>query len=41
MLGDKVNKVDNEFGVEFQAKLKWYNQLQSEIAELNNEINNL
>jgi hypothetical protein len=41
MLGDKVNKVDNEFGAEFQGKLKWYNQLQSEIAELNNTINNL
>jgi hypothetical protein len=41
MLGDKVNRVDNEYGVEFQAQLKHYNQLQSEIAELNNEINNL
>jgi hypothetical protein len=41
MLGDKVNKVDNEYGVEFQAQLKHYNQLQSEIAELNNTINNL
>ena len=41
MLGDKVNKVDNEYGAEFQAQLKHYNQLQSEIAELNNTINNL
>jgi hypothetical protein len=41
MLGDKVNMVDERFGAEFQAQLKWYNQLQSEIAELNNEINNL
>jgi hypothetical protein len=41
MLGDKVNKVDEQFGSEFQAKLKHYNQLQSEIAELNNTINNL
>lgn len=41
MLGDKVNKVDNEYGAEFQAQLKHYNQLQTEIAELNNTINNL
>jgi len=41
MLGDKVNMVDEHFGSEFQAQLKHYNQLQSEIAELNNEINNL
>jgi hypothetical protein len=41
MLGDKVNRVDNEYGAEFQAQLKHYNQLQSEIAELNNTINNL
>jgi len=41
MLGDKVNEVDNRFGKDFQAQLKWYNQLQSEIEELNNEINNL
>ena len=41
MLGDKVNKVDEQYGAEFQAQLKHYNQLQSEIAELNNTINNL
>jgi hypothetical protein len=41
MLGDKVNQVDERFGKDFQTQLKWYNQLQSEIAELNNEINNL
>jgi hypothetical protein len=41
MLRDKVNMVDERFGEKFQTQLKHYNQLQSEIAELNNEINNL
>ena len=41
MLGDKVNSLDKHFGADFQAKLKQYNELQSEIAELNNVINNL
>jgi hypothetical protein len=41
MLRDKVNMVDERFGSEFQSQLKHYNQLQSEIAELNNTINNL
>jgi hypothetical protein len=40
MLRDKVNVVDERFGEKFQTQLKHYNQLQSEIAELNNEINN-
>ena len=41
MLGDTVNHLDKHFGKDFQAKLKQYNELQSEIAELNNVINNL
>lgn len=40
MLGDKVNQIDKHYGAKFQSELKAYNQLQSEIAELNNEINN-
>jgi hypothetical protein len=41
MLGDKVNMVDERFGEKFKTELKHYNQLQSEIEELNNTINNL
>ncbi len=41
MLRDKVNMVDERFGKDFQIQLKHYNQLQSEIEELNNTINNL
>ena len=41
VLGIKVNQRDNQYGEDFLSKLNHYNQLQSEIAELNNEINNL
>lgn len=41
VLGNKVNQRDEQFGEDFLSKLKYYNELQSEIAELNNEINNL
>jgi hypothetical protein len=41
MLNYKVKDLENRFGKDFENQLKWYNELQSEIAELNNEINNL
>lgn len=41
MLADKGNEVDRRFGSDFQTELEWYNQLQSEIEELNNTINDL
>jgi hypothetical protein len=41
MLRDKVNEVDEKYGVEFQSQLKWFRQLQSEILDLNNTINDL
>jgi hypothetical protein len=41
MLNFKVKDLEKRFGKDFENQLKWYNELQSEIAELNNEINNL
>jgi hypothetical protein len=39
MLSDKVNRRDEEFDSEFLGKMKYYNQLENEIAELNNLLN--
>jgi len=41
MLSDKMDSIDKNYGKDFQAKLNSYNELQSEIAQLNNELNNL
>jgi hypothetical protein len=41
MLSDKMDSIDKHYGKDFQAKLNSYNELQSEIAQLQIEIDNL